>query len=235
LYLVALVKRFSGGVKPRLQNHPNIGSGIYWCKSAFQLGKSTVWVVDRIIWLPLRKLKGKDNWTVEQLLQKEYFPADQLLANALWKAFNDDRGRTLFILDGLDEMSEEVDSRSELLLALLDQPRDVITTRPYAINWNRIKNIDLQVETVGFYPEQVKEYIAAVAQDTAGRVQVFVESHPVVEGLARIPIQLDAICYTLEGRTIHTRDVPKSCCGHSGGLFALYDHMMARVYVAVVD
>ncbi|KND89959.1 hypothetical protein TOPH_05346, partial [Tolypocladium ophioglossoides CBS 100239] len=195
-----------------IRGQAGVGKSTLCKKMVYDFIHNAMWadIIDRVIWLPLRNLKGKDNWTVEQLLREEYFRANKLLANALRKAFYKDRSRTLFILDGLDEVSKELDSRSELLLTLLDQPRAIITTRPYAINWDQIRSIDLQVETVGFYPRQVKEYIAAIAPDKADHIQAFVQSHPVVEGLARIPIQLDALCYSLEAKTMHTSDVPKS-------------------------
>jgi HEAT repeat protein len=171
-------------------------------------------IIDRVIWLPLRELKGREWRDVRQLLCEYYLSGSedsQLLGTALWTEFERDKTRTLFILDGLDEVSQEVNDRSSaLLLDLLIQPRTIITTRPYAINWDRIKNIDVRLETVGFYPDQMEEYIKAVATDKADQIQAFVERHPIVKELARIPIQLDALCYGLEVERVLASDVPET-------------------------
>ncbi|KAF7549666.1 hypothetical protein G7Z17_g6223 [Cylindrodendrum hubeiense] len=56
--------------------------------------------------------------------------------------------------------------------------------------------LDLEVETVGFYPEQVNAYLNM--QPRGKEIQVFLEKHQLLQGLMRIPIQLDALCYTWE-------------------------------------
>ncbi|OAA43803.1 pfs domain containing protein [Metarhizium rileyi] len=162
-------------------------------------------VIDRIIWLPLRKLKGMQG-SIEDVIGKEYFGASQdILFNALCNEIHQDSHRTLFILDGLDEVFHEVNNKNTLLLRLLGQPRVIITSRPYAINKEVIRNINLEVETVGFSPEQVKEYIAAIGKDKVDEIQHFSDGHRIIQGLARIPIQLDAICFSFTAQNIATQ------------------------------
>jgi hypothetical protein len=170
-------------------------------------------IIDRVIWVPLRQLKDRTGpgHTLKGLLC-QFFPTthgdDSIFAEALWESFEGNRAKTLFILDGLDEVSKELSSpESELLIDVLKQPRVIITARPHGIDRQRIKP-DLEVETVGFYPDEVKEYIRANAPEKADQIQAFVQSHPVVGGLARIPIQLDALCYSLEAKALRGRNSP---------------------------
>lgn len=156
--------------------------------------------IDRIIWLPLRSLKGSKVKFIEDLFREQYFantPDSQLLVDALCSAFQADETRTLFLVDGFDEVFTEVTGKSsDILLKVLEQPRTIITSRPYAVNHSRVGNIQRECDTIGFYPHQVREYIKTVAKDQADNIQAFIGSHPVIEGLARIPIQLDAICFS---------------------------------------
>ncbi|KAI0851143.1 armadillo-type protein [Daldinia vernicosa] len=162
-------------------------------------------IINRVIWLPLRQLKGQDmqKYDIQRLLFERYFSNNsqdgKLLVEALHDEISKEGSRTLFILDGLDEVLQELSSgESELLLSLLQQTRVIITTRPYAVRQIAIENIDREFETIGFYDEQVSQYIEAVAPDNAKTIQSFLSNHPRVEELARIPIQLDAFCYSFE-------------------------------------
>lgn len=165
---------------------------------------------DRILWVPLRTLKRKPDkgYNLEALLLRNFFantPNRELLAKELEKSLHAiEFGRTLFILDGLDEVSEGLDGDSEMhqfLEFLLKRPNVIITSRP-SMKFSKDLHTDLELETIGFYPHQVKEYIEKVFTDPetgavdpkVGEVQTFLQSHLLIQGLVRIPIQLDAIC-----------------------------------------
>ncbi|KAH8744508.1 hypothetical protein F5883DRAFT_22891 [Diaporthe sp. PMI_573] len=92
---------------------------------------------------------------------------------------------------------------SRFLKELLNQPNVIITSRPHA-SLPPI-SLDLEVETIGFYPEQVKDYIkmaftnretGVVDQVRVNEVQSVLQKHWLVQSLVRIPIQLDALCFT---------------------------------------
>ncbi|CAI4211604.1 unnamed protein product [Parascedosporium putredinis] len=60
---------------------------------------------------------------------------------------------------------------------------------------------DLELETVGFQREQVNDYLEATMPDAPDKVKVkdmklFLTRNPLLHGLVRIPIQLDAFCFT---------------------------------------
>ena len=166
----------------------------------------------RVLWMPLRKLKQAGRPSAEQnmgvLFHHIFFeqnPGGGGLAQTLWEALErDNRGNSLFILDGLDEVLELLDegqASSETLYDILNSPNVIITTRPH-INLPRgLNKPDLELETVGFYPDQVQKYLKAVVSNpsTLERIQTFLNLQPLVQGLVRIPIQLDALCFTWDG------------------------------------
>jgi HEAT repeat protein len=107
--------------------------------------------------------------------------------------------RTLLILDGLDEVSDGLNINSEInqfLEFLLGQPNVVITSRPSARLPHRLCP-DLELETIGFYLNQVKCYLEKNFSDLqkVDEIQSFLQHHSLVQSLVRIPIQLDALCY----------------------------------------
>ncbi|KAL1880473.1 hypothetical protein Plec18167_003877 [Paecilomyces lecythidis] len=159
---------------------------------------------DRVLWIPLRKLKGKS--TLQQLLYDEYFSMHRerdILVPALWRAICDqDDSRTLFILDGLDEVSGERNPSGtdlvETFKNLLNRQDVIITSRPHAVHLPVLEPFDLELETVGFYSDQVDSYLNKVVKDqnTTQEIQAFIQGHWLIQGLVQIPIQLDALCYS---------------------------------------
>jgi hypothetical protein len=160
---------------------------------------------DLLLWVPLQKLKWKSSTTIynmENLFYDEYFSQHaegKNLARAMWMSINKSPvQKTLFILDRLDEVSQEWSlgtPMNEFLSCLLAQPQVIITTRPQTLNRNDLESIDLELETTRFLPEQVMAYVKKVHnKPTAEQIQTFIHSHWLIQELVRIPIQLDAIC-----------------------------------------
>ncbi|KAI1157792.1 ARM repeat-containing protein [Nemania serpens] len=147
-------------------------------------------IFDRILWVPLRTLKTKPDkgYTLEER---------GAFAMELEKSIHDTgSARTLFVLDGLDEISEGLDTKSEMhsfLRSLLDQPNVIVTSRPFA-KLPAYLRPDLELETIGFYPNQIQEYLQKVNPKQADEIQSFLQRRPLIQGLVRIPIQLDALC-----------------------------------------
>ena len=173
-------------------------------------GKIWPGLFNRLLWVPLRTLKGRSTpeYNLKDWLHTEYFRVGDgnIMAGALKQAVDDPTkfGRTLFILDGLDEVSRELGSEtSGLLRDLLNQPHVIITTRP-GMSFAHIGSVDLELETVGFYPDQVEAYIKKTASDQASKIQSFIQHHWLVKGLVRIPIQLEALCYSWDAGTVNS-------------------------------
>ncbi|KAK0631109.1 hypothetical protein B0T17DRAFT_607771 [Bombardia bombarda] len=166
---------------------------------------------DRVLWVPLRKLKElpPEQYDLEGLFYYEYFAQQkhEIRTTSVNELRRSVENRTLFILDGLDEIFQELshkDYKSGFLEQLLNQPDVIITSRPHASFPAGTSPPDLELETIGFYPDQVKAYIekAFVDPETgnpdsekSGKVQSFLRRHWLLESLVQIPIQLDALCY----------------------------------------
>lgn len=160
---------------------------------------------DRILWIPLRNLKlqerMKPGYNYECLFSDEYFSLPENrpdLAKKLSKAVAAKNKRTLFLLDGLDEVSEYLDGEDVMSLFLQDllkQPNVIITSRPSAAP---PPGIDLELETVGFDDTQVEAYLDAdlTIKPNVDKVKSFLQDHWLLQDLVRIPAQLDAFCYT---------------------------------------
>ncbi|KAH7023582.1 hypothetical protein EDB80DRAFT_598857 [Ilyonectria destructans] len=176
-----------------------------------ELHRTWAKLFDRLLWVPLRNLKRRSapGYNHEELFYHEYFSGQgrdrgRHSAGRLWQTLNDtNSSRTLFVLDGLDEVSELLDPDSEMfefLQDLLHQPNVIITSRPHTSLPPSVRNPDLDLETIGFYPEQVKAYLEADPNinPRANEVLSFLQDHWLIQGLVRIPIQLDALCFTWE-------------------------------------
>ncbi|KAL8346291.1 hypothetical protein RB598_000276 [Gaeumannomyces tritici] len=162
---------------------------------------------DRLFWVPLRTLKTRlaDNpdYNLENWLRSEYFRAGDgdKFARALPHILSDprQRSRTLFLLDGLDEVSRELDSETPgLLHDLLKQVHVIVTSRPAGLDLTRIGRVDLELETIAFNQDHVKSYVKKMAagEQAAEEIEAFLHDRWLLQGLVRIPIQLDALCYS---------------------------------------
>lgn len=158
-----------------------------------------------ILWVPLRDLKliRSNPKSIGELIHTQYFrPGEPGLAFSpenLEKTLKLREGRTLFILDGLDEVYcefEEGSSMGKILDELLSQPNVIVTSRPHRTT-DRTKSFDLELETIGFFREQIEEYLQGqkMPESTLNDIRDFIRRNPLVQSLARIPVQLDAICY----------------------------------------
>ncbi|KAI1195277.1 ARM repeat-containing protein [Nemania serpens] len=126
----------------------------------------------RVFWIPLRELKktGHTNDDLKRIFSQLYFknePSIDALAESMCDATrpSDRQQDSLFILDGLNEVSDLLDeshAASESLSLLLNSPNSLAKL-----------TFDLKLETV------VKD--AATIRK--------------IETVVRIPIQLDALCY----------------------------------------
>ncbi|KAF4337556.1 peptidase C14 [Fusarium beomiforme] len=171
---------------------------------------------DRVLWVPLRKLKTRrdSQYNLGEFFYTEYFSQHMEgrdLANELWRALGKHGNRTLFILDGLDEVSQDLDRDGNMFpffTQLWNQPNVIITSRPHAQFPAGLHALDLELEVRGFYPYQVKEYLqTAFDKDskTVDEVQSFLHNHWLIRDLVRIPILLDVVCFTWDSSDSNTR------------------------------
>ncbi|KAF9898577.1 hypothetical protein EC991_010858, partial [Linnemannia zychae] len=148
---------------------------------------------DVVIWLPLRELKAFKSRTLESLLHEKYFSRQGLnnkgaaLAYAL--ATRAQKGKVLFILDGLDEIIADTKTSEGIVLKnfladLLNQQHVVITSRPSGLDKSLLPPIDLELETIGFSQQNVNDFLAKVLEpEAAATIQDFIRQTPLIQGL----------------------------------------------------
>ncbi|KAL9071361.1 MAG: hypothetical protein Q9157_005489 [Trypethelium eluteriae] len=158
-----------------------------------------------------------DPRNLEELFHQQYF-SDHLgpafSAESLQQTFNLQGKRLLFILDGLDEVHDALDMQSgmrRILEGLLSQPNIIVTSRPHT-SLRLTSNLDLELETIGFFPEQVEEYLQGqqTSEKTLSDIRDLTKRNSSVQSLAQIPIQLDAICYAWSAKRFQDGHVTMS-------------------------
>ncbi len=186
-----------------IQGRAGIGKTTLCKKLIYEYYQKGLWqdIFENILWVPLRQLKTSSIDHLEDLLCRRYFSNHgSVKAQALGKTFLEHQGKTLFILDGLDEVTEifsENHPLNHFLKHLLNQPHVLITSRPAGVNASQCNELDLELETIGFSSENVQNYIQKFAPESNQiEIQQFINCNSLILGLVNIPIQLDALCYS---------------------------------------
>ncbi|KAK4101199.1 hypothetical protein N658DRAFT_559046 [Parathielavia hyrcaniae] len=207
-------KRGDSEVQPRrilIRGRAGVGKTTLCKKIVYEFTRRTwsQWneLFDRVLWVPLRHLKLDERrqiagYSFYHLFSHEFFsvPNQRLdLARALSDTLDETKSRrTLFILDGLDEISQDLSDGSDMfrfLKELLDQPNVIIMSRPSGTLPTGLRGIDIELETIGFYPDQISEYLERTVPEKANEILSFLQGHVLLLDLVRIPIQLDALCF----------------------------------------
>ncbi|UAW64791.1 HEAT repeat domain-containing protein [Mycoavidus sp. HKI] len=226
LFETQKLRNGSEGVPKRIliQGRAGIGKTTLCKKLVYEYHENGLWQdrFESVLWVPLRQLKTRAPKCLEDLLCNQYFVGyESSQAQALSKVLHAHQGKTLFILDGLDEVASELRGENQLgtfLRVLLAKEHVVITSRPTGVNVNELNKLDLELETVGFSQANVQAYIQKFApefQQTA--IKRFIKEMPLIQGLVNIPIQLDALCYSWD-------KLPKG-----------QEVTMAMLYQAIID
>ncbi|KAF9200068.1 hypothetical protein BGZ49_009725 [Haplosporangium sp. Z 27] len=180
------------------------------CKKIVHLFQAGKWRdrFDAILWLSLRHIKDCNFHTISDMLSKWYF-ASQLDPVKLSRTLQN--SRVLFILDGLDEIVTVLRTNRNLMKffkVLLQQEHILITSRPSGVDKSILPGVELELETVGFIPQNVKDYLSIVLSPDQGQsVQRFIDQTPVVQGLVNIPVQLDVICFSWDSLPANVEDI----------------------------
>ncbi|KAI1739827.1 hypothetical protein F4680DRAFT_420160 [Xylaria scruposa] len=164
----------------------------------------------RLLWIPLRNLESyQGGYNLTNLLREEYFPDEEnpMIEEIYQELQKHDAGGSLFLLDGLDEIRHHLSHGSNLhrlVKKLLKQPNVIVTSRPSVqLSEEEFGRFDLELETIGFYSDQVQEYVEQVTKkdetkewvEKSRKINNFISQHPLTGDLVRIPIQLDALCF----------------------------------------
>ncbi|KAF6803004.1 hypothetical protein CMUS01_15208 [Colletotrichum musicola] len=193
-----------------IRGRAGVGKTTLCKKMVHEFVRGGMWrdLFDRVLWVPLRNLKERPapGYNLEKFFFDEFFrlqgdESGKLFAKETIKDLKHDR--TLFILDGWDEVNQIATASSDMSRFLCDellrQPNIIITSRPYASIPTRDQPIDLELETIGFNSTQVDEYVEKTHDKTDAKkvdeIKTFLQRHELVRSLVRVPIQLDAFCY----------------------------------------
>jgi HEAT repeat protein len=156
--------------------------------------------------IPLRRLTahryppGK-SYSLLDLVKKEIFSfalnekEEELLKNQF------DAKKTLWILDGYDEIAQNVPPHLQCLFEqLLKTPHHILTSRPYL----NTLSYDVQMEITGFTDENITKYVQQFfeqmkdelddAMIKSQRLLNFLRSNQSIWGIAHIPVNLELIC-----------------------------------------
>ena len=187
-----------------------IGKSTFCRYVAYQWAIGAIWTEYELLALiPLRCLTtdryrllppGQD-YSLVDLLKKEVFSMllsekeDRLLTTVY------DAKKTLWILDGYDEIVQNVPSHLKCLLnQLLKTPHHIVTSRPY----QNTLSYDVKMEITGFTDENIEEYIENFfnqmkdeLDNTIIKSQTllnYLQSNRSIWGVAHIPVNLELIC-----------------------------------------
>lgn len=204
-----------------IRGRAGVGKSTLCKKIVYEFTKANLWGenFDLILWIPLRHIRRlkTGNQNMEGLLEQEFFRSKggkEFATGLLQQLQYEDFNRTLFLLDGLDEVHfamDKEDDRYELLQSLLSKPNLIITSRPYFLGQQSQIPIDMETEVTGFSLDQVNRYIQNSGCSNPSEIQEFLQRNERVQSLVRIPIQLDALCYTWgEARTKYRQRSPRT-------------------------
>ena len=184
-----------------------IGKSTFSRYIAYQWAKGSLWQQYELLALiPLRCLTANrypssKEYSLIDLVKREVLQCDltEKEETILKKHFNPKK--TLWILDGHDEIIQDVPSHLQVLFEhLLNTPHHIITSRPYM----NTLSYDVQMEITGFTDENIVTYVeqffdqmkdeldnALVQRQT---LSGFLKSNSRIWGLAHIPVNLELIC-----------------------------------------
>jgi HEAT repeat protein/V8-like Glu-specific endopeptidase len=191
------------GVQKRflILGRAGIGKSILCQYIAYQWACGKLWSgkFDALFWVPLRKAQhahSAEN-TASFLFRhccqeygKTLYPHD--VADYLQK----NKGRILFVLDGLDEVSLEENSvQKGIVDELLTFPYWILTSRPHAA---AAIQADATIENVGFASTTIDNYIEKSFPTHAQAISQSIRQNPIIFGLCHIPINLELVCSILK-------------------------------------
>ena len=158
---------------------------------------------DLVALIPLRRLTADRypndrTYSLIDLIKKEVFTFE--LTDKEKQMFDEqfDPNKTLWILDGYDEIIQTVPEHLQFLFdQLLNTHHHIITSRPYM---NTLSH-QVQMEITGFTDDNITKYVEQffhqlddVSVTTEKLLVKFLKSNRSIWGIAHIPVNLELIC-----------------------------------------
>ena len=178
----------------------------YWAASCFDPLGDWIKNFTGIIWIPLRKLKElTDRMYLSAFIHAHCLsPSDQSkMAIAYVESdLNNPMYRWLFLLDGADEVLEEITNPKHPayhLFSELKAKQDwILTSRPHQLT-SRFLGKVRHLELTGFTWPNIEQYIQTFFE-TVGKEELAknllsnIKLNPNLRGIAHIPMQLELLC-----------------------------------------
>jgi predicted NACHT family NTPase len=187
-----------------------IGKSTFCRYIAYKWATGSYWSqYELLVLVPLRRLTTNrylplqpgQNYSLIDLVKKEFFPDDMSEKDKKLLENQFDAKKTLWILDGYDEIIQNVPPHLTCLFEqLLKTPHHILTSRPYL----NTLSYDVQMEITGFTDENIEQYVQqffnqmkAELDDASIKSQTllnFLRSNQSIWGVAHIPVNLELIC-----------------------------------------
>ena len=184
-----------------------IGKSTFCRYMAYQWAMGSYWQECELLALiPLRRLtvdyypSGK-NYSLVDLVKTELFSLDLTAEeeDELTKQF--DPTKTLWILDGYDEIVHNIPPHLQRILEqLLKTPHHIITSRPYL----NTLSYQVQMEIIGFTDENIHNYVCKFFEQIKDEsddhlsksetLSTLLRSNASIWGVAHVPVNLELIC-----------------------------------------
>ena len=151
-----------------------------------------------VFWLSLASLKSKENKhvkTIAEWIKNEWFANNNILTlDVLEAVLHHQTNNCLLLLDGFDEAKDLFGTR-RVLKEACEFPHVVVTSRPYQVDPSIV--FDRHLENVGFTDRSIQHYIRyffSKDQATGRELQQYIDDHPILTRVCRIPLNLSLLC-----------------------------------------
>ena len=187
-----------------------IGKTTFCQYVTFKWATGTIWQqYQLIVFIRLRSLTGNrypplapgKSYCPLALVKKEFFNDDLPEEDEILLKEQLEKSRVLWLLDGYDEIIQNVPAHLQYLFEqLLKMPHHILTSRPYL---NTLP-YDVQLEITGFTDDNIKQYVKQFfeqikeeihnASFEAQTLLRFLKSNLRIWGIAHIPVNLELLC-----------------------------------------
>ena len=173
-----------------------------------QWAKGDIWqqyqlvVLIQLRFLTTSRYPSGHSYLPVDFVKKEYFPYDTISDEDISHFKKQcDKGQVLWILDGYDEIMQDIPEHlKDVLNHILKTQHHILTSRPYAI----ALPYDVKMEVIGFMDDNIKEFVEQFFDQTKDKIdsvqlQVdkllsFLKCNPRIWGIVHIPVNLELIC-----------------------------------------
>ena len=165
-----------------------------------------------VIQVVLRYLPKRDDLTIEDMVFTSV--RDKKEATDIAQCVRDCQGNgVVFVLDGFDEISEEM-RQSSIVRDILEgrlapKASFIITSRPISAQ-SLYQVVDRRIEVTGFGEPEIKRFVTDYFMPTDVEVGKellsTLDSRQTIKGLCYVPLQLLMVCFTAS----HGKDLPRT-------------------------